>query len=365
MSDNSNGIIQYNPEGRFPLLVDGNPFSYHHRSSKNLMLLMGPNGIGKSTIAGMFASVIPFHGARNGVDFFTGKEVVFQPQDVQFLPGTVENDFETFLGGAKNGESVVWRAGEFCGKAKDTKYESIEKYARGKYKKLVSDLSGGEQQMLSWIKTFLFALKKATINHMDKRDVLVVLDEPSKQLSYKNIERIRSDFLPAFASLEVTFLFISHELNFIHDVFHVFFENDYDIHFYDLEEADGDNQDTYGKNARIMTYTGSIRQMIAHSHKWADIMKNEYIRGFFGNPVQYTNVGGAQNGGESRDMGRVKLSYPYFSGLYKIILEESNQYEYISKSEKNRGDTLYEKDVLFHFYFDNDRNRFMKEGVPP
>ncbi|MFA8451888.1 MAG: ATP-binding cassette domain-containing protein [Bacteroidales bacterium] len=283
-------------------------FSY---SENDIYLFIGPNGIGKSTLAKILTKFIDYN--INGIDF--SKKFLFHPQDLILLPGTVYEDYDIFLKGY-DFESDIKTLGDKLNEF----YVEHKNYN-------TSDLSGGEKQLIIMLRTILIHKKRQKERNIDG----IVLDEPSKQLCNNNFQILKNDFLKVLSMLKVPMFFITHEFNLIEAIFEVFLETGKTIRFLEIRENSGAVKSVFS--------IGSFNKMNIEV-EWEKIMnKSEYLSSFFGHSIHEFTANPTFTQSYS-----VTFSYPFHSGLYKVLTEDKKLI--LSNVAKNACSNLIPKEQI-------------------
>jgi ABC-type multidrug transport system ATPase subunit len=289
-------------EGKIEIRFE-NSFTY---SENDVYLFIGPNGIGKSTLAKILTRFTEYN-IINGNDF--SKNFLFHPQELIFLPGTVYEDFDVFLKNYEFEKEI---------KTLGSKISDFFAYHRNDN---TNDLSGGEKQLIIMLRTLLMHNKRQKEKNIDG----IILDEPSKQLCNNNFLILKTVFLEALSNLKVPLFFITHEFNLVEAVFEIFLNANKNIKFLEIRENSGLKKSVYSLG-------GFDKNSIEKD--WIEILnKSEYLTSFFEHSIhQFTS-----NPNFNQDY-KVKYSYPFHSGLYKVVTE--TQKLFLSNVPKNANSVL-------------------------
>jgi len=288
-----------------------------------IILFIGPNGIGKSTLAKMLANYIDYDVIRNGKKF--ANKMLFHPQELIFLPGNVIDDYRVFLSESNfDFEDEIEKMDSE--KTLSTFYE--------KYKnRTVNSLSGGEKQLILILRTLLAYRKMYECKH---RIDGIIFDEPSKQLCNKNFKVLKEVFLNKFSEVKFPLFFITHEFNLVHAIFEMFLKVGKTISFIEIKEAESKKKD--------ITFIGKFNTLNFETEWESIINESSYLSAFFEHrkhPVPATS---------SEIIGKVLISYPFHSGLYKVFATvNGNEREYLSIVPKNKNTELRKDEVILGF----------------
>lgn len=286
-----------------------------------VMIIFGPNGIGKSTIAKVLCGFLPYkiNNTRN-----ISKRVLLHPQEALFLPGKVENDFKTFLYNfdfIKEIEALSEASNE------------LKKFWSNNKEKDVSDLSGGEKQLILMLRTVLIMRKyKAIGNEWEA----VILDEPTKQLSANNYIFFKDIILErCLKNSNTPIIFITHDFNMIQAIFNLFI-NIKNIRVVEMYE---NNKESYGYGRGIKEI--GVLRVNEIASAWEKIINSSiFIKLFFDNRVVDKKVSLKIN-------TAVSQSYPFHSGLYKTrVQEEIDTKEYVTEKIYEKGSVLAAHDAM-------------------
>jgi ABC-type multidrug transport system ATPase subunit len=296
-------------------------------SEDEVVLFIGPNGIGKSTLAKIFTNFINYRvikGTKNS------RKMLFHPQELIFLPGNVCDDYDVFL------------------KSKDFDYEdkireidideskSLSNFYNEHKNKSVNSLSGGEKQLILILRTLLAYEKWVKV---DKQDIAgIIFDEPSKQLCSKNFQRLKSVFLDKFSHVKLPLFFITHEFNLVHAIFQIFLKEGKTISFIEIKES--------GYKIKEVSCIGRFNKDDIEE-KWENIIaKSEYLKAFF----EHREHESLYSESSSLDLGKVVISYPFHSGLYKVVANKDGaEYEFLSLKPKNSNTILKKEEIILEF----------------
>lgn len=290
-------------------------------SDNDIAIFIGPNGIGKSTLAKIFTNFIDYN-SINCSKF--GSRMLFHPQELIFLPGSVYEDFEIFLNAHEDRIKEI----------DQNLYDFYERYKN----QSVSSLSGGERQLFLLLKTVL-ACKG--LKGEKKDDIAgIVFDEPSKQLCHKNFAQLEKIFFKCLLDLKLSLFFITHEIKLIHAICEYYLRHEKTIHFIEIKEESA--------KVRTVSHLGGFNRKDIEEN-WKTISSHsEYLSGFLGRGVNLPCCPASKI--VSKSLGKVVFSYPLFSGIYKIIAEDNgNENEYLSLTPRNHNYDLTSNDVIHQF----------------
>ncbi len=148
--------------------------------------IMGPSGVGKTTLANIIAGLTPYKGKVSGVE-----NVSYIFQDSRLLPNLTVYE---------NLEYVLKRVDKDKASRKKIIEEMLVKMNLLEYKNYYPDeLSGGMAQRVSIARAFIYPCN------------ILIMDEPFKELDEKLKEQVISEFISLYKNNPRTVMFITHD----------------------------------------------------------------------------------------------------------------------------------------------------------
>lgn len=278
----------------------------------NIYIVIGPNGIGKSTLAKVLSNFIEYTRLSGDPppDSF-----LLHPQEILLLPGSLEENISVFI----SKEEIERKLLELIDEPEVV--NKIVSYFESLWPRQVSNLSGGEKQISLLLRTILVYAKESANTWSG-----IILDEPSKQLSPPLIRFL----LKILTKIEIydPLLLISHDFRFIELFMQEFFQKGKNIHFIEFYEDFPTaelNSQSNSKVERCVKYIGMINATSLHDNWNALLDRSDYLKDLFG----CTNNDNKQSAFQIPNILEKEFSVvsarPTYGGIFRIELDDKDR----------------------------------------
>lgn len=283
--------------------------------------IVGPNGIGKSTFARCLSGLY----SSNLVGFEKTK-VLYHPQDLYFMPGTVNNNLDLF--------ATIKKIDDYYNSCPS----SLSSLLKELDKKNIYELSGGEKQIIMLFRTLIVYEE-----HRNSTNA-IILDEPSKQMS-SEMQKKGLSLLSSF-NIKHPLIIISHDFNYLEKLFEIAFNNNKIVSFIEFKEASNKKVD--------VEYIGSIRNSTGEgidstmSSDWNNIVnKSKYIKSMFGILHDRNMFKPTEESDDPNMLYHNIFSIPTYNGLFKSIVDrEETSYEVLLRSPYHKDSNIHKSNFI-------------------